>query len=270
MKASAPASSANLGPGFDSLAVALDLRCEVTVSNSNRWEITDDPGGFLRSAAERVSANPLRVEVDSEIPVGRGLGSSAAVLAALELAVARLDGKPDDLHRVFQAVASAEGHPDNAAAAVYGGLVLAGPDGVHRLELHSSLSILVAVPEASLATEEARDILPATVPFAVAAEAARRAMRLVEALRTANITLLAGVGRDELHEPHRVRLRPLIGDLLEAAEGAGAPFAAISGSGPAVVAVVTAEAQEAVVRALQHAVGSGSVLNPGVSADGVR
>jgi homoserine kinase len=269
MKASAPASSANLGPGFDSLALALDLRCEVDVEPSPEWEVADDPDGFVRSAAERISPDPLRIRVRSDIPLGKGLGSSAAVLAALETAVRRLQGEPEDHRAVFQAVSAAEGHSDNAAATVYGGLVLAGPGGVHRMEMHPSLSVAVAVPDDTLSTRDAREALPDSVAFGVASRTSGRAIRLVEGLRTGNIDLLTTIGRDELHEPYRVALRPETGHLLDAAAAAGAPFAAISGAGPSVLAIVTAHTGQAVVAALEEAVGDGFVLTPSVDARGI-
>ena len=269
MRASAPASSANLGPGFDSLALALDLRCEVDVESSSDWDIADDPDGFVRSAAERISPHPLRIRIRSEIPLAKGLGSSAAVLAALEMAVRRLQAQPDDLGAVFEAVSAAEGHPDNAAAAVYGGLVLAGPGGVHRMEMHASLSVVVAVPDDTLSTQDAREALPDSVAFSVASRTSGRAIRLVEGLRTGNVDLLAAIGRDELHEPYRMALRPVIGQLLEAAAAAGSPFAAISGAGPSVLAIVTSPTRGAVVAALEETVRDGSVLAPSIDNQGI-
>jgi homoserine kinase len=269
MKASAPASSANLGPAFDSLALALDLRCEVDVGASSEWDVADDPDGFVRNAAERMSVEPLRIRIRSAIPLGKGLGSSAAVLAAVEMAVRRLQGAPDDRRAVFEAVSAAEGHPDNAAATVYGGLVLAGGGRVRHLELHPSLLVVVAVPATALPTGEARGALPPDVPFEVAARSTDRGIRVVEGLRTGDIGLLEEIGRDELHEPCRVALRPETGRLLDAAAAAGAPFAAISGAGPSVIAFVTAARRRALVGALEEAVGDGLVLTPSVDTRGI-
>ncbi len=269
MNASAPASSANLGPGFDSLALALELRCRVDVAEAASWEIANDPEGFVQAAATRISQDPLRIEVRSEIPVGKGLGSSAALLAALETAVRRLWGNPVEHAEVFDAVAAAEGHADNAAAAVYGGLVLAGSGSVHRMEMHPSLSVVVAVPNQTLPTGQARAALPEAVPFEAAARTSGRAIRLVEGLRTGNLEVLGSIGPDEMHEPFRVALRPVIGRLLSAAAEAGAPFAAISGAGPSVLAIVTEQSREAVTEALGDAVGEGTLLSPAIAAEGV-
>lgn len=269
MKASAPASSANLGPGFDCLALALDLRCTVDVADSPEWSIGPaDPGGFVEAAARRLSNQPLSVRVESAIPVGRGLGSSAAVLTALTAAVRRHQGASDDRRSLFDFVADAEGHPDNAAAAVYGGLAYSGPGGIRRLELDASWRPVVAVPDVALPTSEARAALPESVPFGVAARTASRLVRLVEGLRTGDVELLSNIGPDELHEPHRIPLRPVIGDLLAAAREAGAPFVAISGSGPSVIALVTDDEFEPVTTALT-AVGSTEVMSPAVAVTGV-
>lgn len=271
MRASAPASAANLGPGFDALALALDIRCEVSVSAADEWALPGaDEDGLLEEAATRLSDRPLRVHVESEIPVGRGLGSSAALLSALALAIARLQGDSEDPHSIFRTVAEIEEHADNAAAAVFGGCVLVGGNRVHQLELHESWSLVVAVPDVTLSTAEARRALPAAVPFDVAVRTGARAIRLVEALRTGNVELMREIGADELHEPTRIALRPLVGDLLSAGRAGGAPLVAISGSGPSVVAIVDAESSEAVEAALADAMDSGVVLRPGVARQGVR
>jgi homoserine kinase len=269
MKATAPASSANLGAGFDCLALALDVRCSVAVAPSERWAVEPaEADEFVLAAAQRLHAGPLAISIESDIPLARGLGSSAAVLAALAAAIWRLEGRPDDLDAVFAFTAGAEGHPDNAAAAVFGGLMLAGPGGVRRLEVHESIQPVVAVPDVRLPTPEARAALPATVPFEVAARTGSRLLRLVEGLRTGDPEVLATVGADELHEPYRIALRPIIGDLMAAAGSVGAPFVAMSGAGPSVIALA-GDDNVAQIQAAFESVPSTRVLTPRIAYEGV-
>ncbi len=269
MKASAPASSANLGPGFDCLALALDLRCSVEVEPSDQWTVApSDADGFVIAAAQRLHEEPLTISIDSEIPVGRGLGSSAALLAALTAATWRLGGGEDDLDAIFEFTASMEGHPDNAAAAVFGGLMLSGGYGAHRLEVHDSIQPIVAVPEVTLPTSQARAVLPATVPLGAATRTGSRLLRLVEGLRTGDEELLETVGPDELHEPYRIALRPIIGELMAVARSAGAPFVAMSGAGPSVIAL-TGENNVSEIRAAFESVPSTRVLTPRIASEGV-
>lgn len=268
MKASAPASSANLGPGFDCLALALDVRCEVEVAAGAAGVLTPDPDGFVARWAQRLTDAPLEIRVTSDIPVGRGLGSSAALVTALTAAVHAHQGRTADRNELFDLVAASEGHPDNAGAAVFGGLIHAGSDGVHPLEIHESWLPVVGVPEVTLATDEARRHLPETVPLAVASRTAARVALLVEALRTGDSELMAAVTPDELHEPHRIALRPVIGELMAASRSGGAAYCAVSGSGPSVLAFATAATVDRVVQALEDA-GAARVLTPHVDRVGV-
>ena len=270
MKASAPASSANLGPGFDSLALALDVRCSVSVEPSDQWTVSPaEADGFVATAAQQLHEQPLAISIESEIPVGRGLGSSAAVIAALAAATWRLGGGDDDLDAVFEFTAATEGHPDNAAAAVFGGLMLSGGHGAHRLGVHESIQPIVAVPDVTLPTSEARAALPATVPLAAAARTGSRLLRLVEALRTGDEELLRTVQPDELHEPYRIALRPIIGELMAAARLAGAPCVAMSGAGPSVIALA-GEDDVSAIRSAFEGVPATRVLTPRIASQGVR
>ncbi len=278
--ASAPASSANLGPGFDCIALALDLRCTVAVEPATSWELrtggvgaAPDEAIFLRTAAEAAigDGSPLLVEVDSDIPRSSGLGSSAAVAAATAAAALRAMGREPERRTLFGIVADLDGHPDNAAATVYGGLVAVAERRVLHLELHPSLSVVVAVPAAGLATNVARRALPETVPHEVAARSVARAIALAEGLRTSSPAALAAAAGDELHESHRSGLAPATADLMEAARAAGAVHAAWSGAGPSVIAFVTAEKRTSVAAALQAALAPGGrVLELDQSVSGVK
>ncbi|NNL13459.1 MAG: homoserine kinase [Acidimicrobiia bacterium] len=270
MKASAPASSANLGPGFDCLALAVELRCSVSVAPGDRWTVSpagDD--GFIVNAARELHKEPLAISIDSEIPVGRGLGSSAAVIAALATAIGRLRNGEDDLEGVFEFTAAAEGHPDNAAAAVFGGLVLSGGGSPHRLAIHDSIRPIIAVPDETLPTREARAALPDSVSIGTATRTGSRLLRLAEGLRTGDTGLLETVGPDELHEPYRIALRPIIGELMAAARLAGAPFVAMSGAGPSVIALA-GEDDVSAIRTAFEGVPATRVLTPRIASQGVR
>lgn len=277
--ASAPGSSANLGPGFDVLALALDLRCRVTVAAADEWSIVsggspaDHLGESLVKETVRAAApqaGPLEVVIDSEIPLARGLGSSAALIAATAGAVRGLVGGSTDPLDLLPVAAEVEGHPDNVAAALLGGLVAVGPGGeVRTLEIHPSLLLLVAVPDATLRTDEARKATAAPVSTGVAARTAARLAMLVEGLRTADPAALAAAGGDELHEQRRSHLSPITGRLIGAARLAGALHACWSGAGPAVLAVVTRDSVEPVRAALSDALDGGYVLSPDLDHDGL-
>lgn len=262
-EASAPASSANLGPGFDVLALALSLRCRVVADRSEAWSI--DPGEGQQPDADSNDAvlaaaraavgenNPLSLKVDNEIPIGRGLGSSAAALAAgAAAALAVLEGSVDRDH-VFEMTAAIEGHPDNAGAAVYGGLVLVPPDGRPlRLPIHPGIRPVVAVPSHVFLTAEARRALPDVVARDLAVRTTARASALVAGFLTGDAQVFAAAHGDEIHEEPRSRVRPETAVLVKRARDAGALHAAWSGSGPSVVALVDAGCERQVVEAMSR------------------
>lgn len=277
--ASAPGSAANLGPGFDCLAVALDLRCRVTATRTEVWSIhhdgderpdVDSDDAVLRAARMAVGDRPLRLCVSNDIPIGRGLGSSAAAGAAGALAAWRAVGEAPSIERLYDLVCRLEGHPDNAAGAVLGGLVLVDPAGQPiRLPWNPLLHVVVAVPEHPLSTAAAREVLPAAYPAEVAVRSVARMGALVAGLLTADPRLLAAAAGDELHESHRDRLRRESAGLITAARSAGAFHASWSGAGPSVLALAPAEAVASVVAALEaRLAGAGTVLSPAVATEG--
>jgi homoserine kinase len=207
--------------------------------------------------------------VNNEIPIGKGLGSSAAAATAGAVAAWRaLDTEPSD-QQVFELVCAMEDHPDNAAAAVYGGLVLCAQGGqVHRLPLHTGLLPLVAVPDSTLATNEARAALPDRLERAVVVRSLGRLAALVAGLITGDEQLLTAAGGDEIHEAPRNPLRPEVGRAVTAARLAGAAHAAWSGSGPAVVALVDPAHVVRVAEALEAAIAGGRVLELKVATTG--
>lgn len=260
-EASAPASSANLGPGFDVIALALGLRCRVMADRSDEWSIdhgegqqpdADSDDAVLAAARAAVGEeNPLALKVDNEIPIGRGLGSSAAALAAGAGAALAATRDGVDRDHVFEMTAGIEGHPDNAGAAVYGGLIVVPPTGRPlRLPIHPGIRPVVAVPREVFLTAQARRALPEKVDRNVAVRTTARASALVAGFLTGDPEFFAAAHGDELHEEPRAKMRPATAELVKRARDAGALHAAWSGSGPSVVALVDSSCEDQVVEAL--------------------
>lgn len=256
----APASTANLGPGFDCLALALDLHLHVTVkpldhgaeqlivAGEGADEIGLDAGNRfligLEHGLQEFGLEPpvMRIEMDNEIPLARGLGSSAAACVAGLLAAQALTGETIPPERMHALAAEIDGHPDNVGAAVYGGLVVVrrtadGAPAAARFDPPDSLIAALFIPDMPLRTSEMRATLPRTVDHADAAHNAGQAALVVAALATGRFELLAAMGEDRLHEPYRARHFPALPALLEAARNAGARGAALSGAGSSVIAL---------------------------------
>lgn len=272
---SVPASTSNLGPGFDCLGLALDLRNELTV------ELVEGPGvtlvenhgegedslsrgesSMLVQAARLVLPKRLPghlvFKALNRIPLGRGLGSSAAAAVAGLWAGAHLFGTLRRSEDELEALAvKLEGHPDNVAPCVHGGLTasltLDGRSTAHRLNIHPAFSAVVGVPDFQLATSKARAVLPKSVPLADAVFNASRAILLVRALETGRVRGLDELMADRLHQPYRARLVPGLRDALAAAVRSGAAGAALSGSGPSVFALVTGDSGRRVGEAIRRA-----------------
>lgn len=276
--ASAPASSANLGPGFDCLGLALELRCTITSSPADNWEIEEngsveepEDGDLVVRAAVLAGGPPSRISIVNEIPRARGLGSSAAVTTAAAAATFRARGVEPSSQDLFEIVQGLEGHGDNAGAAVYGGLVAAFGGELARLTLHPSIRIVVAIPDVQLKTDAARSSLPPEVGHGAAARNVARVAFLVEGLRTGDRAVLSMARGDELHEGFRDALSPVTGALIATALGAGALHAAWSGAGPTALAFVTDADVSAVVGAMEEALGDlGHVRDLSVATAGWR
>jgi len=243
-----PASTSNLGAGFDCLGLALDLWLEARLVPGEgpptyggtlaRMHAADDL--TYRMLSEREALHGYRLVVTSAIPIGVGLGSSAAAIVA-GLALARLSlGNPFDRDAIFRGAAQEEGHPDNAGPAVFGGLVLAAHRSV-KLTLHKDLAVAFAVPAGGVSTKEARDLLPASVSRDVAVQQSARSAALVLGLTWGDPDLIDFGMDDRLAVPHRRRLIPGYDAAVGAAMEAGAYGVTISGAGSALVAVAARE-----------------------------
>jgi homoserine kinase len=256
-----PASSANLGPGFDCLGIALDLWNEVSfVPEGDRmiYEVKGEGAQSLHGSAE----NPLRrallrayevcgsspppglkIGAENGIPISSGLGSSAAAVLAGLCGANELLGRPLENQALLMLATELEGHPDNAAAALYGGLVVSVMDGdqiiTHRFGAPQITAVIV-VPEVDWPTGTARAVLPTSVSRADAVYNIGRAVLVVEALRSGDLELLQRAMDDRLHQAQRLRHIPGGEAARQAGRGFGA--AALSGAGPSVIAFVAEEA----------------------------
>jgi homoserine kinase len=277
-----PASTSNLGPGFDCLGLALELfldvsvepgaaRLEVSVAGLDASQVPRGAENLLLAglckALGRSQADPpaVRVRIDNGIPIGRGLGSSGAAIVAGLLAGTLLAGKEVDQLALLTVATRLEGHPDNVAPALFGGLVAsastAGEVYTVPLSLPAELELLLVVPDRTTPTHVARDILPRTVAFDAATDNLAHTALLVGALARADWRLLRPALRDRLHQEHRLALVPGLADALLALDGEpGCAGVALSGSGPTLLGFVRTGSPatgEAAVRVLaQHGVGS--------------
>jgi homoserine kinase len=234
-----PASSANLGPGFDVLAAALALHLELEVVETGTFAVVtelDVPRGrdnLVVRAFERLHpADGFEFRISSDIPLSGGLGSSAAAVVAGLMAADHLFELDAD---VLARAAEIEGHPDNVAAALNGGFVVCDGPRAHRFEPPMGLEAVLVVPSEAVRTEEARAALPNEVPMADAVFNVAHASMLVLGLATADWDLIAAGLRDRLHQPHRAHLYPRSAELVERAPSLGALGATISGAGPTVL-----------------------------------
>lgn len=264
-----PATSANLGPGFDCLGLALDIYNTVTIRSGDSFEIEvagegeselpRDGRNVAYRAVEAVaraagrSVPPLRLALDNQIPLARGLGSSAAaIVGGLVAANAFLDTRmsPD---RLLHLACEMEGHPDNVASALLGGCNVVVRDGerlVHvNLPVPPGLKAVLFIPDFTLPTSEARRVLPGRVDMADAVFNVGRAALLAASMATGAVDLLRTATQDALHQPYRKSLFPGMDPLFKAALDAGALGVFLSGAGPTILALVRDNAEE-VVRAL--------------------
>jgi homoserine kinase len=254
-----PASSANLGPGFDALAAALALNLELEVRETGTFEIvTDldvplDRSNLVVRAFEHLHpADGLRFSIASEIPMVGGLGSSAAAIVAGLVAADHLYELDADL---LGAAIELEGHPDNVAAALRGGFVVCTGDQVARFDAPVGLEAVVAIPRTPVQTAEARAALPPEVPIADAVFNIGRTALLTLGLARGEWDLVAAGLHDRIHEPRRAHLYPLSLELAERARQLGALGATISGAGPALLVWTHYEQTGGVLDGLRRAAG---------------
>ena len=272
-----PATSANLGPGFDAVAVALDFFLEIEAAPAQEFQVTASGRNADRCA--RLEANlivetnkqilrshdraivPLAIRMANGIPLGMGCGSSAAArLAAIALAV-HFGELGWDTERVLEEAYKLEGHPDNVAACWLGGFVTAVCEGpkvrVARTDPPEEWRAIVALPEEPLSTSKARAVLPASYPLEDVVANLQSVAVLALAFAQGRADLLRLAMRDRIHQPYRAPITPLLPILLPLVGSHGILGVALSGAGPAVLVIVDGEealanATEAVQKAAEN------------------
>ena len=266
-----PASTSNLGPGYDCLGVALRLynsvtilRCKMPPSSHPRI-VSDAAKRFFKHTRRR--AFSFSCSIVEQVPRCRGLGGSATVRLGILLGLNRLSGDPLDRLTLFRLCAELEGHPDNAAPATFGGFTvvgagrcvdprkLSGQRGVpifQRFDVASRLYFVLLVPDLEIETARARKILPLKISRVAAVENCANACAITAAFVSRDYEKMRGTFSDNLHQPFRAKLIQFLPRVIAAAERAGALGAFLSGSGSA-IAAVTLEAPEKIAAAMTRA-----------------
>ncbi|QJD87916.1 homoserine kinase [Cohnella herbarum] len=256
-----PASSANLGPGFDSLGIALSLfawvsmapasETRITLVGDNLEGVSLDKTNLIYTVAQAVfeKAGVVLPELDigirSDIPLTRGLGSSASAIVGALVAANTLIGNALTDDELFQMATALEKHPDNVGASLFGGIIVAAWDGSRaeyvRLEPPAGMDVLVAIPEFELSTKKARNVLPEQITMKDAVFNVTHSSLLTAALATGRLDLLGHAMRDRLHQPYRAALIPGMERILREATEHGALGAVLSGAGPTLLLLTRSE-----------------------------
>ena len=234
-----PASTSNLGPGFDCLGVALRIYNDVIVIRGAKSRLP----AVVRAAADlffqrtRCAPFSFSVSIKGDVPSSRGLGGSVTARLGVLLAMNFLSGNRLDQLSIFQLCAQLEGHPDNAAPAVFGGFTVVREENVQRFHVSAGLSFVLLIPNFEVETSAARKILPSQITRAAAIKNSANASAITAAFASGNYQNLRGAFRDHLHQPYREKLIPFLPHVITAAEKAGALGAFLSGSGSTIAAV---------------------------------
>lgn len=261
-----PASTTNLGPGFDVLGLALQLystvtleitgnKTEVVVSGVDADKIPNSTEHIAFQAVETVykksgktQPKGLKLTISNGIPAIRGLGGSGTAILGGLLTANLLCENPFSRSDILNIASTLEGHPDNVAASLYGGLVISVQEDKHihtiQLKCDPALHVVLAIPEFTLSTQKARNILPKTVDFSDAIYNISRSSLLVACVATGQLEMLSTAMKDKLHQPYRSTLIPGFDDVVEAALSAGALSIALSGAGPTIAAYCLDNMQE--------------------------
>ena len=250
-----PASTSNLGPGFDCLGVALRLYNFVTVTQN---ESAPSGDRLIREAAQsffrRARCKPFSFScsIAGNVPKCRGLGGSATVRLGTLHGLNRLAGEPLDREQVFELAITLEGHPDNAAPAEFGGFSVKTASALQRFIVSPRLKFVLLIPDLEISTRDARRLLPRRIPHSDAVKSSAAACSITAAMVSRDYRKLRGAFADRLHQPYRKKLIPFLDDVIKAGEKAGALGGFLSGSGSTVICL-TLGSSEKVARAMLRA-----------------
>jgi homoserine kinase len=268
-----PASTSNLGPGFDCLGVALRIYNLVAVSRTTKREMLAPIVAraadlfFKRTNCRRFAFSCSTTE---KIPRSRGLGSSATIRLGVLHGLNELARRPVDRLSIFRLCAELEGHPDNAAPSSFGGFTVARSENVQRFAVSPRLKFVLLIPDFEIRTAAARRILPAKIPRPDAVATVGNASAITAAFASRDYGNLRGAFRDQLHQPFRARLIPFLPRVIAAAEKAGALGAFLSGSGSTICAVTLCNSHKVASAMLRAATTSSRALTKTADNRGVQ
>jgi len=251
-----PATSANLGPGFDCLGLALKLYNTVDITDGSAAPssypfLTEIHEAYAKRLGKKLRSHTIRITGD--VPPSRGLGSSVTIRLGVLHGLNQLHGAPLTRHQIYELAARLEGHPDNAAPAEFGGFTICRPDGsFQRFTVSPRLHFVLLIPKVELPTTKARAVLPAKIPHLDGVRSAASAAAIAAAFASRNYAALRGAFEDGLHEPYRRKLLPILEPVVAAARHAGAYGGWLSGAGSA-IACVTESNPEPVADAMHKA-----------------
>ena len=255
-----PGSTSNIGPGFDCLGIALALHNRLTVTREGSTPGVTPPHAMLRECARlffrrtNVPEFGFRWSVEGSVPVSRGLGSSVTIRLGILAALNELSGRPLTREGLFALCSEAEGHPDNAGPAAFGGFVLTDARGEwFRFEVAERLKFVLLVPDMEVLTEHARRVLPPSIPHRDAVLNIGNACAITAAFATGEYAKMRECFGDTLHQPWRAHLVPGLFEVIEAGVNAGAIGGFLSGSGSTICCLAFEDAAEATAAAMQQA-----------------
>lgn len=256
IKIRVPATSANIGSGFDELGLAVELYAYVSFEYANEYtyeglEVRYQKDNLIKEAyeytctKENFDIKPLSIHLSSDVPIARGLGSSSSLIVAGVTAALILNGKGLDKDLILKHAVDLEGHPDNVAPAIYGGLIHSikenGSYTIHSLDLNKDLIFTFLIPDFELSTKLARSVLPASHPQEILDLASHKLKNLIKGLKEADMDLISDGCDDVIHQPYRFPLIKDVNCIKEALDKQNIQTLFLSGAGPT-LGIITKEA----------------------------